>query len=110
MRKIIKLDISNLIIDCTTCIVELDKEQTIVSLASKRMAINHDFRPYKNAIQERNQTQVANAESPSSNKFDETNRSPVATAKIASQAEKCKRLGLTPGSEDFLLCLKSLSK
>lgn len=104
------LDISNLIIDCTTCVVELDKEQTIISLASKKIAINHDFRPYKNAIQVHNQTQVTNTESPSSNKFDETNRSPVATNKIASHAEKCKRLGLTPGSEDFVLCLKSLGK
>lgn len=108
-------DIVRVNVDCVTCVIEIDKEQSIASMASKTSSTTYDVKAFKRIHAEREEalakSQVRDSiPIPVINKKSDTVSSKSDTSRIETAAQRCKKLGLIESSSDFSLCVKSLSK
>jgi hypothetical protein len=102
-------------VNCITCVIEIDKEQSIASMASKASSTSYDVKTYKRILAEREEAlakshikdpvpfAVLNKKSDAVNPKSDTSRVDTAT-------QRCKKLGLIESTSDFSLCVKSLTK
>lgn len=108
-------DMARVNIDCVTCVIEIDKEQSIASMASKTFTASYDVKAFKRTLAEREEAIVKSQvkdpiPAPVVNKKSDTVSSKNDTSRIETATQRCKKLGLIESSSDFSLCVKSLSK
>jgi hypothetical protein len=108
-------DVVRVNVDCVSCVVEIDKEQSIASIASKISAITYDVKTFKRLLIEREEALTKNQVKdptpvPVTNKKSDTLNLKSDSSRIESATQRCKKLGLVESTSDFLLCMKSLSK
>jgi hypothetical protein len=108
-------DIIKINVDCVTCVIEIDKEQSIASMASKSSTLTYDIGSFKRMLVERDEalakSQVKDPiPAPLANKKSDTVNLKSDSSKIETATQRCKKLGLLESSSDFSLCVKSLTK
>jgi len=102
-------------VDCVTCVIEINKEQSIASIASKTSTASYDVKTFKRVIAEREEALSKNQVKDTipiavANKKSDTVNPKTDASRIDSATQRCKKLGLIENSSDFSLCIKSLSK
>lgn len=113
IQKTSFLDTSKVMISCVTCVIEIDKDQSISTFAGKSYTFSHDFRVFKKYLLDRDDALAKNQVKdsvPKVNKNSDTVSSKSDTSRIETTTQRCKKLGLMENSSDFSLCVKSLSK
>lgn len=115
IRKSPLSEVAKVNIDCVTCVIEIDKEQSIASMASKTSTIPYDVKNFKRILAERDEALsksqlVDSTPVPIVNKKSDTVKSKSDSTRIETAIQRCRNLGLIENSSDFSLCVKSLTK
>jgi hypothetical protein len=115
LKKYLLPDMVRVNVDCITCVIEIDKQQSIASMASKTSSTSYDIKNFKRVLAEREEA-LAKSQVKDSipvavvNKKSDTVNLKSNNSRIDTATQRCKKLGLVESSSDFSLCVKSLSK